>query len=156
VAKDSFKNMPNYKLGTLAKELNITLENHHRALDDAIASLRIMAKAIIQFRNQGHPERLKKSYLFKIDDFTQKREFDLPKKLEPFKKHIRHQRPLEIIYKGGSHRGKFRPLKPLAILPLPTGAAMYALCLLENQHKLFKLNKITDIRESSDKRENIK
>lgn len=37
--------MPNHKLGTLVKELGIPLDNHHRALDDAVACLKVYAEA---------------------------------------------------------------------------------------------------------------
>lgn len=147
IAKDAFKKMSSFKLGSLAKELDLNMENHHRALDDSIACLRLFAKALIALQQKNNSHLVKKSYLFSMKDFDRKNEFDLPEKFKEFKYSIRLQEELEIKYKGGSHRGIFRPIKPLAFLPMPQGAVLYALCLLSNQHKSFKLTKISSIRQ---------
>ncbi len=147
IAKDAFKKMPNYKLGTLAKELKIPLVNQHRALDDAMASLRVFAQSIMQLKLKNQTTLIKKSHLFSMKDFDKNSEFTIPVKLLDLKHNIRQQKEVEIKYKGGSHRGSFRAVKPLAFLPMPQGTVLYALCLISNQHKSFKLNKITDIKQ---------
>ena len=146
LAKVAFDNMPNNKLGTLAKELNISLENHHRAYDDAVASLRIFARGIMELRKKEQLFRIRQAYQFKLQDFDSDGNFDIPKHLLDLKGYVAKQEKVEIIYRGGSHRNNFRPVKPLALLPMPHGSILYALCLLENQHKSFKLTKISDLR----------
>ena len=39
-------NLKNYKLNNIAKHFNISLENHHRAVDDADATAKIFLKFI--------------------------------------------------------------------------------------------------------------
>ncbi len=151
IAKDGFKQMPSYKLGELAKRLNIALENHHRALDDSIASLRLFALSLQKLEKQNNRNLFHKSYLFSMDQFSSKREFEIPEHLSALKDATKRRNLIEIKYKGGSHRGKFRPVKPIALLPLPTGAILYALCLLSDQHKSFKLTKISAIRQPDEK-----
>lgn len=43
----------NYKLNTVAKALNVSLENHHRAVDDAGATAEIFLKFLPMLTNQG-------------------------------------------------------------------------------------------------------
>lgn len=154
LAKDAFKQMPNYKLATLAKELNICLVNHHRALDDSLASLRIFAQGLLFLEKKNCAHLAKKSYLFSMEAFDKKHEFELPEKLQELKLWVREKQPIELKYKGGSHRGEFRPVTPLAILPMPHGAILYGLCELSNQHKSFKLSKISAIRQKN--KDNVK
>ncbi len=46
LARASFPNLKNHKLNTLAKYLNVSLENHHRAVDDATATADIFTKIL--------------------------------------------------------------------------------------------------------------
>ncbi len=46
LARAIWKNFKNYKLNTLAKELGISLANHHRAVDDAACTAQILVKAL--------------------------------------------------------------------------------------------------------------
>lgn len=46
LARVSFPNLRNHKLNTLAKYLNVSLENHHRAVDDAKATADIFVKIL--------------------------------------------------------------------------------------------------------------
>lgn len=45
--------LKNYKLNTLAKELGVKLENHHRAVDDALATAKIFMEFIHMLRNKN-------------------------------------------------------------------------------------------------------
>ncbi|MGE5557460.1 MAG: PolC-type DNA polymerase III [Bacillota bacterium] len=45
--------MKNYKLNTLARELEIPLENHHRAVDDAACAAKILLKALEETAGRG-------------------------------------------------------------------------------------------------------
>ncbi|MCR9203174.1 MAG: exonuclease domain-containing protein [Halobacteriovoraceae bacterium] len=145
-SRRAFPSMENHKLGTLAKSLKIGLENHHRASDDALACLSIFNQAI----KFGPKERvLKDSRLFNTKDFHLDTLNKLPQRLSPLKKKVERQTVVDIKYKGGSHKGKFRPVKPISLLPLPGGNVLYALCLLSNLHKSFALHKISDVKELS-------
>lgn len=143
-SRRAFPSMENHKLGTLAKSLKISLDNHHRASDDALACLSIFNQAL----KFGQRERvLKDSKLFNTKDFHLENLNKLPERLSVLKKKVERQTVVDIKYKGGSHKGKFRPVKPISLLPLPGGNVLYALCLLTNLHKSFALHKISEVKE---------
>ena len=54
LAKCLYPNLPNYKLNTLTKHLNVVLENHHRAVDDAKATADIFVKMLEELKLQGN------------------------------------------------------------------------------------------------------
>ncbi|MAF78093.1 MAG: hypothetical protein CME63_14190 [Halobacteriovoraceae bacterium] len=143
-SRAAFPEMPNHKLGTVAKELDLPLENHHRATDDALASLHLFNKALAGDKVK---KVLKDSYMFKLSDFKKNKFPPLPEKLQVLRKKVESQVLIDIKYKGGSHKGKYRPIKPVALLPMPEGNILYGLCLLSNLYKSFSLLKIQDIKE---------
>lgn len=143
-SRRAFKEMPNHKLGTLAKELDLGLENHHRALDDTLACLKLFNKTI-----EKGPERLvlKDSLLFNLQDFKKNAMEKLNGPLKVLQKKAEQQIVVDIKYKGGSFKGQYRPVKPISLLPMPEGHVLYALCLFTNIHKSFALSKIQDVKE---------
>ena len=52
IAHAFLRHLKNYTLDTVAKELNVVLENHHRAVDDAECCAMIFLKFIRRFREQ--------------------------------------------------------------------------------------------------------
>ena len=62
------------------------------------------------------------------------------------KETVETQNELEIIYRGGSHKGEWRPIRPVSLLPMPNGNMLYAHCLLSDIYKSFALHKIQDVR----------
>ena len=137
----------NHKLITLCEFMDIDIENHHRALDDAVATIKIFARSLEKLTDQRH---LKKGYLFNLKDFSKNSNMLLPKKIEGLKDYIDEQKAVEIKYRGGSMKGKFRPVRPISFLPLPEGNVLYAHCLTSDLYKSFKLTKIADYREIKD------
>lgn len=53
LARSVFPNLKNHKLDTLANYLDVSLENHHRALDDAMATKDIFIKIIDMLNTKG-------------------------------------------------------------------------------------------------------
>ena len=53
IARVLLPNLNRYKLDTVAKALNISLENHHRAVDDAGATAEIFASFVKMLRERG-------------------------------------------------------------------------------------------------------
>lgn len=53
LAKCLYPDLGNYKLNTLTKHLNVVLENHHRAVDDAKATADIFVKMLEELAEQG-------------------------------------------------------------------------------------------------------
>ncbi len=153
-ARRAFPQLEKFNLAFLVESLNVTLENHHRALDDAIAACHIFAKGLSYLNRGSNREKtsiLKESFLFRMDEFNKKHDYAIPEHLEILKEKIQNQENVEIIYSGGTHRNKFRPIKPVSILPMPAGNVLYAHCLLSNQYKSFALSKIVEVKAVSTK-----
>lgn len=53
LARCMYPNLPNFKLDTLTRHLQVILENHHRAVDDAKATADVFVKMIEELRGQG-------------------------------------------------------------------------------------------------------
>ncbi len=53
VARILLPDLNNYKLDTIAKALEVSLENHHRAVDDAQATAEIYQKLLVQLKEKG-------------------------------------------------------------------------------------------------------
>lgn len=53
LARELFPQLKKYKLDVIAKHLNISLENHHRAVDDAEATANILLKCIDILKEKG-------------------------------------------------------------------------------------------------------
>lgn len=141
------KDVENHKLGTLAESLNIPLENHHRALDDAFASLMVFAKGLEKQLNEKSKINLGESLLFKLQDFKKNADLDIPEKLRGLISKTEKKQLIDIKYNGGSRKGEWRPIRPISLLPLPDGNVLYAHCLESDLYKSFALKKVADFRE---------
>ena len=145
--------MPNHKLATVASGLDIEIVNHHRALDDAIASLRIYAHGLLRACDEKKQKQTKnESHILDLSSFDMDKSFEIPDHLELLKEKVHTQEIIEIKYTGGSHKNKFRPVKALSLLPLPAGNVLYGYCFLSKLHKSFLLSKIVDWKTISTKK----
>lgn len=154
MARVTHKEVQNHKLGTLVQELNIPLVNHHRALDDAYASLKIFIHGLERLRPNKTPEQqradlLSHGLLFSLDQFDELKAEELPPHLEELNKLVKESAVIEIQYSGGNHKHQFRPVKLTSLLNTPDGNILYARCLWSDMYKSFKLNKITALRHPS-------
>ncbi len=138
------KGSENHKLSTLCKHFDIPLENHHRALDDTYACLRVFAKTLDNVKSN---RQLKEGEISNIQDYKKARMSEAPEQIQALQKYIAKQEIIDIKYKGGSYKGKFRPIKPVALLPMPAGDVLYAHCLLTDIYKSFAIKKIQEIRD---------
>lgn len=135
-----------FKLSDLARffEFNFT---HHQALDDAIISLKVFIKCLERFKSYTGSRSLKDlSFLFKMNSFKKPIEYELPKKLHPIKEHLKTRSRVHIKYKGSSTGDNFRPIKPIAFIPMPQGLILYAECLNDNLNKHFMVKKIKSLK----------
>lgn len=138
------KGSENHKLSSLCKHFDIPLENHHRALDDTIACLRVFAKTLDEVKSN---RQLKEGEILNIQDFRKANIAEAPETIQKLQKYIAKQEVIDIKYKGGSYKGKFRPIKPVALLPMPAGDVLYAHCLLTDIYKSFAIKKVQEIRD---------
>lgn len=151
MSRITHKEAPNHKLGTLVSVLNIPLVNHHRALDDAYASLKIFIHGLERLKVDSTPEKQRAELkahglLFSLDQFDELKTEELPLHLEELNKLVKEAAVIEIQYAGGNHKHKFRPVKLTSLLNTPDGNILYARCLWSDMYKSFKLNKITALR----------
>lgn len=136
----------NYKLSTLADFYGLTF-NHHQALDDAAIALKIMSNCIQSTERENPlPEVRRMSFLYKLNSFQKPEAYLLPKKLVPLVELAALKQEVEIMYQGGSFKGVFRPVRPVALLPMPQGLALYGQCLKSNTFKYFKVKKIKEFK----------
>ncbi len=155
MARKILTEAPNHKLSTISKYLEISLENHHRASDDTMACLQSVAKMIILAKEKSMelPKILTSSFVKQSQDLKPNSLSALPKHLKGLAPYVRKQEEIDIVYQGGSHKDKFRPIKPIGLMPVNKGQALYALCLLSQQHKFFSLHKIKEFRPRNDPEE---
>lgn|GEM_PF-444872 len=163
LARKAFPKAPNHKLKTLTQYLTLTLENHHRASDDTLACLQIVAKGCVahsRLVEQNAPSSagpgmgpaknrdLKyASFVYDLGEFKHMEEMEVDEKLRALTPLLTRGRPdIEILYKGGSKKNEYRPVQAIALLPMPNGNVLYGLCRLSNMHKSFSLKKIVDWR----------
>jgi len=139
-------NVPaNYRLGTLAAFHGVAL-HHHVALEDAFASLKITAALLAQTPDDKLNDLRDRAFTISFTQFTRDAAFIMPAKFEPMRPLIRAQSPIEIQYTGGTQGGEWRPVRPIALLPMPKGPVLYAECLAENTNKSFVLRRIQAFR----------
>lgn len=144
-ARRALPDMPNHKLKTLVDELGITLENHHRAEDDALAALQVLAQGLVQTQTKTQPLKL-----FELQDFNPRNGLDVPEHLQGLKKRVRFGHIVMIKYKGGTYKNQWRPVQLTSLLPLPHGSVLYAKCLLSELYKSFLLSRIVEWRNASE------
>lgn len=151
LSRKVFNEFVSHSLGSLVEKLDITLENHHRALDDAKACLQVFAKALIRYYEQKKNTKiLNSAFLFEMNSFDQKAELNIPAHLKEIETLLATQEMIDIKYKGGSMKGQFRPVRPVSLLPMPDGLIMYAHCLVSKLYKSFAVKKIAEFRRLSD------
>ena len=149
-SRKALSHMNKHNLGNLIDQLGISIGCQHRALDDSIAALSVFAQGLIQMKERNitkkdQEDHFKQSFQFNVLDFKSYNIFNIPDHLSALVDAIENQKTIEIIYGGGSIKNKFRPIKPLGILPMPSGTVLYAECLITNINKSFSLQKILEI-----------
>lgn len=145
LSKKAFPELKSHRLGSLVVDLNIPLNNHHRALDDSLACLLLVAKGLKKYQNDSR--LLNDCFLYKLSDYREVKSFDIPESLQGIGTKIHKKHLIFIKYRGGSFKNQFRPILPTSFLPMPGGNVLYALCLHSGVYKSFGINKITDWRE---------
>ncbi len=141
----------NFRLSTLAQFYDLDF-THHQALDDATISLKVMANCIGELPSEKRPSKVKElGFLFKLNSFQKREEYILPRKYRPIADYAASKTLIDIAYQGGSLKGQFRPVRPVAVLPMPQGLALYAECINSKTYKYFKLKKIKDFKVTDNK-----
>lgn len=135
----------NYRLSTLAEYFQIPLQ-HHQAMEDTFASMKIMAKLIALTPDNKLAEFKEKSFTISFTQYRKDAAFIMPVKFEEMRPLIRAQTPVDIQYTGGTQGGEWRPIRPIALIPMPKGPVLYAECLATKSNKSFVLKRIQAFR----------
>ncbi len=143
-SKMAFPELQSYKLGNICESLDLVLENHHRALDDAYACLQIFLKGLQSLYKK---EAIRDGYLYHMKEFEKYDHFEIPEHLKGLVSKVCYQQIVDIKYTGGNHKNKYRPIRPVSFLPMPEGLVLYGLCLLSNMQKSFFIRKIQAFKE---------
>lgn len=157
--KDSEKPQ-NFRLDTLAQYYQLSFE-HHQAMDDSMICLHLFANGIEKVKKQIEQSEKKiplkssvkeKGFIFKINSFKKPAEYELPKKYQELVEYVKNKTVIDIMYQGGSLKNQMRPVRPIALLPMPNGLTLYAECLNSKTHKHFRLKKIKEFAQQQEKK----
>lgn len=136
-----------HKLSSLAAFYEFELA-HHRAHDDAWVCLKIFIKLLQKIEEGNIAHLLKdKAFLFKLNSFQKASHYELPKKLDLLKQKVMAGEAFQMVYRGGSTGNTPRPVRPIALMPMPTGLVLYGECLLSKLNKSFLVKKIKKVEE---------
>lgn len=146
ISRNSIVGPPNHKLQTLVKYLNLDGGQAHRALDDSKACLQLLFECFKRknvntfndaFKLQGSP--------LWWQDFSIRGKCLQSQTWKKVIEAIEAKKDLEIIYQGGSMKGKNRKVKPLSVVCSPTGDFMVAIDPAEpDQSKRFYFKKLSE------------
>lgn len=104
LSRKVFTEFPNHRLATLVEKLEIKLENHHRALDDAKACLQVFARALQNYYEKKKNEKiLSSAFLFELNSFDETAELNIPRQIKGIEELVANQELIDIKYKGGQH-----------------------------------------------------
>lgn len=129
----------NYKLSTLSEYCGFIL-NHHVAIEDTFACLKIMANIGKLGIDQKTPQQ--KSFVFRLSQFDKSDCFNFSSRLSGLTQLVQSKNLLNLEYKGTSIKLSHRPVRPIGLMPLPKGPVLFAECLLTGMNKSFLLKKI--------------
>ncbi len=135
----------NFRLSSLAEFFGIPLQ-HHIAMEDAFACLKIMGGLIGRTPPEKHEDFKLRAFTISLTQYKKDAAFVMPTRFEEMRPLIRLQSPLDIQYTGGTQGAEWRPVRPIALIPMPKGPVLYAECLTSKMNKSFVLKRIQAFR----------
>ncbi|MBX2994460.1 MAG: exonuclease [Bdellovibrionaceae bacterium] len=144
LARRLIEESPNHKLQTLIKVLKIDGGTAHRALDDARACLYVELecwKRAGEDKTLAEISKLQGKELKWADYVLLKNPSNL---IQALALAILHKKDFDIVYDGGSLKGKTRRITPQGIVRNPDGDYVSAICHIDRAQKRFYLGKILD------------
>jgi DNA polymerase-3 subunit epsilon len=134
----------NFKLSTLSHFVGFKLQ-HHVALDDSFACIKIMAH--LASLNIDHKLPMEKSFVFRLSHFDKNECFNFSTRFKDLASMVQRKDLIQLDYRGSSVSGRTRPVRPIGLMPLPKGPVLFAECLLTGMNKSFILKKIKSFRK---------
>jgi DNA polymerase III subunit epsilon len=124
----------NYKLSTLSEHCGFSLQ-HHVAMDDTLACLKIMAKVLALNVNQESCKT--KSFIFRLSEFSSSDCFNFSTRLKGLAQLVQDKHLVAIELKGSR-----RFIRPIGLMPQPKGPVLFAEDLTSGLNKTYLLKKI--------------
>jgi predicted DNA-binding transcriptional regulator YafY len=113
---------------------------HHVAIEDTYACLKIMA--FLAKAETDHKSAMERSFVFRLSHFDRNDCFNYSTRLKGLATMVQEKNLVELDYRGGSSKGRIRPIRPIGLMPLPKGPVLFAECLITGMNKSFLLKKI--------------
>jgi DNA polymerase III subunit epsilon len=132
--KQQEKTPANYKLSTLSEYCGFKLQ-HHVAMDDTFACLKIMA--VVAGLSVDHKVCQQKSFIFRLSEFTSADCFNFSTRLKGLAQLVQEKHLVTIELKGSK-----RFIRPIGLMPQPKGPVLFAEDLTSGMNKSFLLKKI--------------
>ena len=129
----------NFKLSTLSEFFDIPL-THHVAIEDTYACLKILGRLLMHQPDQKIAQE--KSFVFRLSEFDRNECFNFSTRLKGLANMVQEKKLIQLDYRGGSKAGRIRPVRPIGLMPLPSGPVLFAECLISGMNKSFLLKKI--------------
>lgn len=136
IARNSIVGPPNHKLQTLVKYLNLDGGKAHRALDDSSACFQLLLECFKRKQTETFADAFKiQGMPLWWQDFSLSYKSIQSQRVKTVCEAIEGQKSLEIIYSGGSMKGKRREVRPVSVVCSPTGDFMVAYDSAEPEEK---------------------
>lgn len=139
IFKNKEKSPANFKLSTLSEYVGFKL-NHHIAMEDTFACLKIMS--FLGTIEGDKKNSLEKSFVFRLSSFNKNECFNFSTRLKGLAELVKEKVLIQLDYKSAASKERARPVRPIALMPLPKGPVLFGECLLTGMNKSFILKKI--------------
>jgi ATP-dependent Lhr-like helicase len=135
--------LDNGRLETVARQLEITLQGHHRALADAVTVKQIVVRLLGSFRTVGEVAAVSRPLRFSDVDFAIP---ELTDGFDELAKAIENRRPVIMVYAGRLQSESVRTVTPLAIVEFRQHQYLQARCHIAEQTRTYRLDRIRTLR----------
>lgn len=136
---------PNHKLQTLIQFLKLQQGKAHRALDDSQACLELALRCFERLGPAATLKQVQDKVGKSLDWVNFSLSIAATEKIKTITEALRRGLPLDIVYNGGTLKGKVRRVSPEGIVRNPDGDYMMAQCHIDRMSKRFYLPKIQDL-----------
>lgn len=140
-----FPEMINHKLQTLIRALNLHQGAAHRALDDSKACLELGIKCFERMGAETTLRQVTGKQGKNLDWINFSLKLVAPQTILVISEAIRRGLALDVVYDGGSLKGKVRRLTPEGLVRNPDGDYMVAKCHIDHSSKRFYLQRLQDL-----------
>ncbi len=136
---------PNHRLQTLIPFLGLNQGTAHRALDDSKACLELAIKCFERMGPAPTLEQIQAKVGKNLDWVNYSLGKLATETIREVSRAVENHLALDIVYNGGTLKGKIRRVTPEGIVRNPDGDYMVATCHIDRTSKRFYINKVQDL-----------